>query len=91
MPARFKVEYINKDFSIEIKNSFEGLVDCEKCPDELWEEVTGIVEEAANKHLIKRKPLKRAKWLSEETVSIVEKRRIAKGEGNHDRAKELNA
>ena len=35
VPARFNVEYITKDFSVEIKNRFEGLVDCEKCPGEL--------------------------------------------------------
>ena len=85
------MEYITKDLSVEINNRLEGLVDCEKCPDELWEDVTNIVKEAANKRLIKRKRLKRAKWLSKETMNIAEKRRIAKGEGNHDRIKELKA
>ena len=50
-----------------------------------------MLEEAANKQLSKHKPPKGAKWLSEETTSIVKKRRIAKAEGNHDRVKELNA
>ena len=51
----------------------------------------GIVQEAANKHLIKNKPSKRTKWLSEETVNIAKKQRLAKAEGNHERVKELNA
>ena len=50
-----------------------------------------MLEEAANKQLSKHKPPKGAKRLSEETTSIVKKRRIAKAEGNHDRVKELNA
>ena len=35
VPARFNVEDITKEFSVEVKNRFEGLVDCEKCPEDL--------------------------------------------------------
>jgi len=85
------VEYITRDFSVEVENRLKVVDDCEKCPDELWEDVRSIVQEAANKHLIKRKPSKRAIWLSGETVNIAKTGRLAKAEGNHDRVKQLNA
>ena len=45
-------------------------------PDELWAKVHGIVQEAGNIH--KKKKCKKAKWLSEEALQIVMKRREAK-------------
>ena len=56
VPARFNVEYITRDFSVEVKNRLQVVDDCEKCPDELWEDVRSIAQETANKHLIKCKP-----------------------------------
>ena len=85
------MEDITRDFSVEVKTGLKVVDDCEKCPNELWEDVRGIVQETANKHLIKCKPSKRTKWLSEEAVNIARKRRLAKAEGNHDRVKKLNA
>ena len=46
-------------------------------PEELWMEVGDIVQEAGIK--TKKKKCKKAKWLSEEALQIVEKRREAKG------------
>ena len=45
-------------------------------PEELWMEVGDIVQEAGIK--TKKKKCKKAKWLSEEALQIVEKRREAK-------------
>ena len=45
-------------------------------PDELWMEVRDIVQETGIK--TKKKKCKKAKWLSEEALQIVEKRREAK-------------
>ena len=39
----------------------------------------------------KKKTCKKAKWLSEETLKIAEKRREAKGKGEKDRYTHLNA
>ena len=39
----------------------------------------------------KKKKCKKAKWLSEETLKIAEKRREAKGKGEKDRYTHLNA
>ena len=55
-------------------NSFKGLDLVDKISEELWTEVCNIVEEAVTKTIPKKKKCK-AKWLSEEALQIVEKRR----------------
>ena len=60
-------------------------------PEELWMEVCDIVEEAGIKTIPKKKKCKKAKWLSEETLKIAEKRREAKGKGEKERYTYLNA
>ena len=60
-------------------------------PEELWTEVHNIVQEAVIKTIPKIKKCKKAKWLSEEALQIVEKRREAKGKGEKERYKHLNA
>ena len=47
-------------------------------PDELWNEVRHIVQETGIKTIPKKKKCKKAKWLSEEPLQIVVKRREAK-------------
>ena len=60
-------------------------------PEELWTEVHDIVQEAVIKTIPKKKKFKKAKWLSEEALQIAEKRREAKGKGEKERYKHLNA
>ena len=48
-------------------------------------EVCNIVQEALIKTTPKKKKCKRAKWLSEEALQIVEKRGEAKGKGERER------
>ena len=60
-------------------------------PEELWMEVRDTVQEAVIKTIPKKKKCKKAKWLSEETLKIAEKRREAKGKGEKDRYTHLNA
>ena len=50
-------------------------------PDELWTEVHDIVQDTGIKTIPKKKKCKKAKWLSEEALQIVEKRKDAKGKG----------
>ena len=45
----------------------------------LWMEVHDIVQEAVIKTISKKNKFKKAKWLSEETLQITEKRGEAKG------------
>ena len=50
-------------------------------PDELWTEVRDIVQEAGIKTFPMEKKCKKAKWLSEDTLQIAEKRKEAKDKG----------
>ena len=54
-------------------------------------EVHNIVQEAVIKTIPKKKKSKKAKWLFEEALQIAEKRREAKGKGEKERYKHLNA
>ena len=48
-------------------------------PDELWAEVCDIVQETRIKTNHMEKKCKKAKWLSEESLQIAEKRKELKG------------
>ena len=50
-----------------------------------------LLQEAVIKTIPKKKKCKKAKWLSEETLQIAEKRREAKGKGAMERYTHLNA
>ena len=54
-------------------------------------EVHDIVQKAVIKTIPKKKKYKKKKWLSEEALQIAEKRREAKGKGEKERYKHLNA
>ena len=60
-------------------------------PDELWMEVQDIVEETGIKTIPKKKKGKKANWLSEETLQIVEERRDMKSKGERERYTQLYA
>ena len=60
-------------------------------PEELWTEVCNTVQEAVIKNIPKKKKCKKAKWLSEETLQVAEKRREAKGKGEKERYTYLKA
>jgi len=63
---------------VEVTNRFKGLDLIDRVPKELWLEVYHIVQEAVIKTISKKKKCKKAKWLSDEALQIVEKRREAK-------------
>ena len=60
---------------MEVTNRFKGLDLIDRVPEELWMEVYDIVQEAGIKTIPNKKKCKKAKWLSEETLQIAEKRR----------------
>ena len=60
-------------------------------PDELWMEVSDILQETGIKTIPKKKKCKKAKWLSEEALKIAVKRREAKSKGEKERYTHLNA
>ena len=60
-------------------------------PDELLTEVCDIVQETGIKTILKKKKCKKAKWLSEEVLQIVVKRREAKSKQEKEKYSHLNA
>ena len=61
------------------------------CPDELWREVSDIVQETGIKTIPMEKKCKKAKWLSGEALQIAVERREARSKGEKERCKHLNA
>ena len=74
-----------------MRNRFKGLDLIDRVPEEPWTKVHDIVQEVVTKTITKKKKCKKAKWLSEETLQIAEKRREAKGKGEKERYIHLNA
>ena len=73
-----------------MRNRFKGLDLIDRVPEELWTQVCDIVQEGGIKTIPKKNKCKKAKWLSEEALQITEKRE-AKGKGEKERYKHLNA
>ena len=78
-PFRYDLYQIPYNYTVEVTNRFKELDLIDRVPEELWTEVHDIVQEAVIKTIPKKKKCKKAKWLSEEALQIVEKRREAKG------------
>ena len=60
-------------------------------PEDLWMEVSDIVQEAVIKTIPKKKKWKKAKWLSEKALQIAVRRREVKNKREKERYKHLNA
>jgi len=73
------------DYTVEVINRFKRLDLIDTLPEELWTEVRDIVQEVVIKTIPKKNKCKKAKWLSEEALPIVEKRRKAKDQGEKER------
>ena len=76
---RYDLNQIPYDYTVEVRNRFKGLDVIGRVPEELWMEVTDIVQEAMIKTISKKKKCKKAQQLSEEALQISEKTREAKG------------
>ena len=72
-------------------NLFKGLDLIDRVPEELWTAVHDIVQNTGIKTIPKKKKCKKAKWLSGKALQIAVKRREAKGKGEKERYKHLNA
>ena len=90
-PFRCDLNQILYYYTVEVTNGFKGLDLIDRLPEELWMEVRGIVQEAVIKTIPKKRKFKKAKWLPEEALQIVERRREAKGKGEKERYTHLNA
>ena len=74
-----------------MRNRFKGLDLIDRVPDELWMEVCDTVQETGIKTIPKKKKCKQAKWLSEEALEIVVKRRDVKSKRKKERYTHMNA
>ena len=78
-PFRYDLNQIPYDYTVEVTNRPKRLDLIDRVPEELWTEVRDIVQEAGIKTIPKKKYLKKAKWLSEKTLQITEKRKEVEG------------
>ena len=90
-PFRYDLNQKPYDYTVEVRNRFKGLDLIDRVPDELWTEVSDIVQETGIKTTPMEKKRKKAKWLSGEALQIAVKRREAKSKGEKQRYKHLNA
>ena len=90
-PFRYDLYQIPYDYTVEVRNRFEGLVLIDRVPEKLWTEVPDTVQETGIKIIPMEKKCKKAKWLSGEALQITVKRREAKSKGEKERYKHLNA
>ena len=89
--SRYELNQIPYDYTVEVRNRLKGLNLIDIVPDELWMEVSDIVQEAVIKTIPKKKKSKKAKWLSEEALQIAVKRREVKSKGEKEKYTHLNA
>ena len=83
-PFRYDLNQIPYDYTVEVRNRFKGLYLIDRVPEELWNEVRGIVQETGIKTIPMEKKCKKAKWLSGEALQIAVKRREAKSQGEKE-------
>ena len=80
-PFMYDLNQIPYDYTVKVRNRFKGLDLIHRVPEELWTEVHDIVQETRIKTIPMEKKCKKAKWLSEEALQIVVKRREVKSKG----------
>ena len=73
-PFRYDLNQIIYNYAVEVTNRFKGLDLVDRVPEELWNEVHGIVQETGIKTIPKKKKYKKVKWLSEEALQIAVKK-----------------
>ena len=88
-PFRYDLSQIPYDYTVEARNSFEGLDLIDRVPEEQWAEIHSIAQETVIKTIPKKKNARRK--VVEEASQIAEKRRQAKGKGERERYTQLNA
>ena len=77
-PYRCDLNQIPYNYTVDVRNRFKGLDLIDRMPDELWTEVSDIVQETGIKKIPKKKKCKKEKWLSEEALQIAVKKREVK-------------
>ena len=60
-PFRYDLNQIPNDYTVEVRNRFNGLALIDRVPDEQWMEVCDIVQETGTKTIPMEKKYKKAK------------------------------
>ena len=85
-PFRYDLNQIPCDYTVEVTSRVKGFDLIDRVPEELWTEVSDIVQEARIKTIPKKKKCKKAKWLPEEALQTTVNRR----EEEKERYRQLN-
>ena len=83
--VRYDVSDISEQYRVEVANRFRALqlVEEEKEPEELANEIRDIMAEAAEKHINKKKKVNQP-WISKTTLDLIEERKVLKGMKDKD-------
>ena len=65
---RYDLNQIPYDYTVKMRNRYNGLELIDRVPEELWTEVHDIVQGGRDQDYPKKKKCKKAKWLSEEAL-----------------------
>ena len=90
-PFRYDLNQILYDYTVEVTHRLMGLELIDRVPEELLMEVHDIIQETVIKIISKKNKCKKAKWFSEETLQIAEKKRELTGKEEKERNIQLNA
>ena len=90
-PFSYDLNQIPYDYTVKVRNRFNGLDLTDRVPDEVWTEVRDIVQQTGIKTIPMEKKCKKAKWLSLEALQIAVKRREVKSNRKKERSTHLNA
>ena len=58
-PFRYELNQIPYDYAVKVRNRFKELDVIDRVPEELWEKVRNIVQEAVTKTIPKKKKCKK--------------------------------
>ena len=89
-PFRYDLNQIPYDYTMEVTNRFKGL-DLIECLKSYGRRFVTLYRRQGSRPSPRKRNAKKVKWLSEEALQIAEKRREAKGKGEKERYKHLNA
>ena len=70
-PFRYDLNQTPYDYTVEVRNRFQGLDLIDRVPDDLWNEVRDFVQETGIKSFPMEKKCRKAKWLSREALQIL--------------------
>ena len=89
-PFRYDLNQILYDYTVELRNRFEGLNLIEYLMNYGWRFMT-LYRRQRSRRSPRKRNAKKAKWPSEEALQIAVKRRELKGKGEKKRYTHLNA